>query len=352
MNKWDFCIQHPFSVLICWLGVVFLGICSLFKLDIGFYPEVSIPYATITAEFPGIPADEVEKLVTIPLENTLSAVKNIRQISSTSKRGECTIRLELSWDADMTVTGSDIRNKIDAVYPFLPESVSRPVLSLKSFADSRIMTLAVFPKPGFSLLKASTLVEKELKSRILTLDGVAQVQLMGCIEPEVQVDVNYNRLMSADSLDMHKVAEAIRKSIFRYPVGNVEEGDHRYPLRAETDIKALEDLCQIPLDADGAMALEDVASVVSGEKEQSSFFSHNGKEGIGLKIIKTGGSSLLKTCRGLRNAVKNLSGIYDDFFEIEIIEDNSKPLEQAILSLAFTIGAGIVCACIVIVLLM
>ncbi|MBQ6674108.1 MAG: efflux RND transporter permease subunit [Spirochaetia bacterium] len=352
MNKWDFCIQHPFSVLICWLGVVFLGICSLFKLDIGFYPEVSIPYATITAEFPGIPADEVEKLVTIPLENTLSAVKNIRQISSTSKRGECTIRLELSWDADMTVTGSDIRNKIDAVYPFLPESVSRPVLSLKSFADSRIMTLAVFPKPGFTLLKASTLVEKELKSRILTLDGVAQVLLMGCIEPEVQVDVNYNRIMSADSLDMHKVAEAIRKSIFRYPVGNVEEGEHRYPLRAETDIKALEDLCQIPLDADGAMALEDVASVVSGEKEQSSFFCHNGKEGIGLKIIKTGGSSLLKTCHGLRNAVKNLSGIYDDFFEIEIIEDNSKSLEQAILSLAFTIGAGIISACIVIVLLM
>ena len=85
MRKWDFCTQHPFSVLICWSGVVLLGICSLFKLDIGFYPEVSIPYATVTAELPGMPADDVEKLVTIPLENSISAVKNIRQISSTSK---------------------------------------------------------------------------------------------------------------------------------------------------------------------------------------------------------------------------------------------------------------------------
>ena len=81
MRKWDFCIQHPFSILICWLGMALLGLGSLFKLDIGFYPEVSVPYATITTEFSGMPADDVEKLVTIPLENSLSAVKNIRQIS-------------------------------------------------------------------------------------------------------------------------------------------------------------------------------------------------------------------------------------------------------------------------------
>ena len=352
MNKRDFCTQHPFSVLICWIGLALLGICSLFKLEIGFYPEVSIPYATITAEFPDMPADEVEKLVTIPLENSVSAVKNIRQISSSSKRGECLIRVEFSWDADMSATGSEIRNRIDAVYPFLPESVSRPTLSFKSFADSEVMTLAVFPKPGFSILQASSVVEKELKSRILALDGIAQVHLTGCAEPEIHIDVNYPLLMAAPSLDLDKVAAAVRKSIFRYPLGNIEEGEHSYPLRAESNIQSPEKIGQIPLDTEGAMTLKDVATVILGEKERNSFFSHDGKEGIGLKAFKTGGSSLLKTCSELRNAVDQLSIVYSNLFDLVIIEDRSKPLEHAIRSLVITIGTGILCASLVIMLLM
>ena len=351
MKKWDFCTQHPFSVLICWLGLALLGICSLCRLDISFYPEVSVPYATITAEFPGMPADEVEKLVTIPLENSISAVKNIRRISSTSKRGESTIQLEFGWKIDLSVTGSDIRNRIDAVYPFLPESVSRPVLSFKSFADSHVMTLAVFPKQGFSLLQASAVVEKELKSRILALDGVAQVHISGCSEPEIQVDVNYPILMAVPALDLNKVADSVRKSIFRYPLGNIEEGERCYSVRTETNIQSLEDLRQIPLDTEGAMMVGDVATVKLGEKERSSFFCHNRHEGIGLKVIKTGGSSLLKTCSELRKMVRQLSGVYGNLFELTIIEDYSKPLEHAILSLVTTIGIGILCACIVIVFL-
>lgn len=352
MKKCNYFIQHPFSVLICWLGVALLGLCSLGKLEVGFYPEVSIPYATIITEYPALPADEVEKLVTIPLENALSAVKNIRQIASTSKRGESIIQLEFNWDADMAVTGSDIRNKIDEVYPFLPESASRPVLSFKTFSDSLAMTLAVFPKPVLSMAQASSMVKKELKSRLLALDGVAQVQLAGCVEPEIQVNVSYPLLMAVPSLEFKQVASAIRKSLFRYPIGNVEEGERCYQVRSETDIKSLEGLKHIPLDNAGVMTVGDLAEVELREKERSSYFRCNGKEGIGIKVIKTGGSSLLGTCRELDETVKQLSLVYGPLFDIEIIEDCSTPLSQAIMSLAVTIGIGIACACIVIIIFM
>ena len=352
MRITDFCTAHPSSVLLCWLGFALLGICSLCKLEVSFYPEVSIPYAYVVTEFPGMPADEVEKLVTVPLENSISAVKNIRQISSTSKRGESIIRLEFHWDADMQVIGSDLRNKIDAVYPFLPEAVSRPMLSFKKFSDSHIMTLAVFPKSGFSMVQASSLVEKELKSRILALDGIAQVNLTGSAKPEIQVDVNYPLLMSASSLDLQKIAQAVRKSLFRCPIGSIEDGKLCYSVRAETDIKKPGDLCHIPLDIEGAITIGDIASVTLGEKTRNSSFFYDGREGIGLQIIKTGGSSLLKTCSNLRYSVDQLSHVYSNLFDIKIIEDNSKPLAQTILSLADTIGVGIICACIAIMLLL
>lgn len=352
MRKWNLYLQHPFSILLCWFGLALMGICSLSKLEVGFYPEVSVPYATITTEYPALPADEVEKLVTIPLENSISAVKNIRQISSTSKRGESIIQLEFKWDADMTVIGSDIRNKIDEVYPFLPEGASRPVISFKRLSDSLAMTLAIFPKSEFSIVQASSLVKKELKSRFLTLDGVAQVQLAGCVEPEIHVNVNYPILMAVPSLDLQQVVSAIGKSLFRYPICNVEEGGRCYQVRSETDIKSLEDLKHIPLDTEGAMTVEDLAAVELGEKERVSFFRFNGKDGIGIKVIKTGGSSLLHTCKELNKMVNQLSQVYSSLIDISIIEDNSKPLAQAVMSLAITIGIGIICACIVIMILM
>ena len=351
MKNNGFCTKHPFSVLIFWIGISLLGLCSLCKLDIGFYPEISIPYAYVTTEFSEMPADEIERLVTIPLENSISAVKNIRQISSTSKRGKSIIHLEFHWNTDMSVIGSDIRNKIDAVYPYLPEAVSRPVLSFKTLSDSQIMTLAVFPKPGLTMVQASSLVEQELKSRILALDGIAQVNITGCVESEIQIDVNYPLLMSAPALDMHKIALAVKKSFFRYPIGNIDEAEHRYSVRAETDIQRPDELCHIPLDADGAITLGDVASVILGEKDRNTCFRYNGKEGIGLQVIKTGGSSLLHTCGALQNLTDKLSSIYGNLLDITIINDNSKPLVHAVSGLIITIGIGILCACIVIMLL-
>lgn len=316
-----------------------------------FYPEISVPYVYVISEFPGMPADEVEKLVTIPLENSISAVKNIRQISSTSKRGESVIRLEFHWNADMNVIGSDLRNNIDALYPFLPESVTRPVISFKTFSDSHVMTLAVFPKNGFPIVQASSLVERELKSRILALDGIAQVNITGCARPEIQIDVNYPLLMSAHSLDIQKLVMAVRKSFFQYPIGNIEEGERCYSVKAETDLHNLEDLRHIPLDRTGAMTVGDIASVTLGEKDRNSCFRYNGNEGIGLQIIKTGGSSLIQICSELRNLAGELSSIYSNLFDISIIEDSSRPLVQAISSLTITIGAGIICACIFIIIL-
>lgn len=344
MKFFDYVCKHPFSIILFYLGLALLGLIGLLKLEISFYPEISIPYAYVVTEFDGMPADEVEQAISIPLEDAFSSVKNIKNISSTSKRGLSIIKLEFQWNANMNVVGSDIRNKIDSVYPFLPESASRPILSFKELSDSNVMTLAVFPKARGNLSSISTIVERELKSRLISLGGIAQIKLFGYSEPEIKVDLDYQLLMTLGTLDSYSIATTIAQNVFKQPVGKIEDDKTCINIRATTDIKEIEDLARIPLDSSNGLLLGDIASIAMGEKERTSSFHFNGKEGLSLQIIKTGGSGLFSTCKKIRKAVPEYQKIYSDLFDIEIIEDNSAPLSAAIKSLVVSILAGILCS--------
>lgn len=337
-------MRHSFQILLFYSGVALLGIISLFRLEISYYPEITVPYAYVVTDLSGMSADQVEELITVPLESSLSSIKNIRKITSESKRGSSIIKLEFSWNADMNVTGSDIRNRIDSVYPFLPESASHPVLSFRTLSDSKAMTLVVFPKENLSVSQISHVVEKEFKSRLMAVEGVAQVELSGCVEPEIHIDVDYPFLISSTALNLDDVADIVGRSIFRYPAGTVEEKGRQYLIKAETGIRSAEDISRIPLDSEGALTVGDIAEVSEGEKIRTSCFHYNGQEGIGIQIIKTGGSSLLHICREITLLIPHLSKLYDPLFDICIVEDTSRPLVQAVRSLVFSILLGILCA--------
>ena len=123
---------------------ILTGIISISKLEINLYPEISIPSASIITECESLPAGDIEMMVTAPLENTLSSVKGIKEITSVSKEGISSITLKFGWDTDINHTGSEIREKIDTVYPILPVKSKKPLLFFKDLAGSPLLTLAIF----------------------------------------------------------------------------------------------------------------------------------------------------------------------------------------------------------------
>jgi HAE1 family hydrophobic/amphiphilic exporter-1 len=126
-------------------GIIIFGVTSLFRINVEKLPRIVIPLANVITEYPGIPAKEVEELVTIPLENTLSSVKGVKTLQSVTKEGISSVSLRFNWDTNSDIAAAEIREKIDSLFPYLPHGIKKPVVFTGDISDEAVMTLAVFP---------------------------------------------------------------------------------------------------------------------------------------------------------------------------------------------------------------
>ncbi len=348
MNIPRLCARHPVSVLMIYAAFILTGVISISKLEINLYPEINIPVASVITDCEGLPDKDIETMITSPLENALSSVKGIKEISSVSKEGISSVTLKFGWEADINRTGAEIREKIDTVYPILPANSKKPLLIFKDLSDSPLLTIALTPSKGKSISDISGIVETELKSRILSIKGVSEVNISGISEKEIKIDVDYPSLINT-GLSLNEFSETVASSVFSFPAGKVYEGIHEYRVTAETDIKNIRDLKNIPLPGRGGLKTGDIADIYEGEKEKSSWFHADAKPCIGLEIIKSGNSGMLNVSQRLKESLDILKDLFKNDFTIQIIEDSSIPLQNSLKELLLAIAAGIISASLVLV---
>ncbi len=338
--------EHPVSVLMIHLAVLLFGAVSLLKLDIELLPDLTLPQAQIITEYGQIPATEVEQLITLPLENVLSSVQGVKEIHSTSKQGLSSISLRFAWGTEIGQATVEIREKIDSAYPYLPHEVKKPVVFSQEVANEPFMRLAVFPRPGTTFSEVSRIVQKDLKTRLLQIEGVGYLRTVGAPEPEIQVNVDGEKLYTA-GIPVSIVAESIGTAVFEYPVGRIVEQEREYLIKADTGIKSLRDLEGVPLQTgkgSAGLTLGDVASVQAGLKKRVSFFHLNGREAIGLFIYKAGGAGTYNASRNLRKNLPPLSRLFARELELVLIEDAADEIRNSISGLLVAIGVGIAAA--------
>lgn len=344
-------MKSGFTVMLTFLAAFMMGLFSLLFLKASFYPELSVPYVCIVTVLPGASPYDVEKLVTVPLESKLASVRKVRSMISSSARGISMIRLRFDWDADMEILGSEIRNKVDSAYPYLPDAASRPVPVFGEVSDSAAMVLAIFPEEGRKISDISALASEELAGRLMGIEGVAQVCFRGVLEKEILAEVDYPSLMSVENIDLEAVNEIIERCVFSYPVGAVENHRFRYEIKGKSDIKTIADLERIPLNEDNTLLLGDIADISLQDKEKTSVFRVNGRECIGVELIKGGTAGLADTCRAVRSRLPELEQLYRNIFSVEILEDRSVPLVESMKELIISLITGIACGAGVIILL-
>jgi len=343
--------QHPVSVLMVYAAVLTFGLVSFRQLPQELLPVVPMPVARVITEYRGLPAGEMEALITIPVENALSAVKGVRSISSVSMDELSAVRLEFDWSVNQNKAAVEIREKIDALYPFLPYGSSKPlVIATEDTFDRPVLTLAVIPTRGRQMQDISNIVRGELSAKLKQVPGVATVRIVGLAEPEIKIDVDGNRLTSA-GVPLQQLTRIVASSIFRAPLGRVVEGPREYMVEATTDIDTLEDIRRIPVltSGKGIVPLGQFAMIYRDVKEPTSFFHHNAAEAIGIFVEKIPGSGSLNTARNLRSALDTLRPMFSRDLEFQIIDDPTEEIEREIRNLLLAMAFG--CAAVFVILL-
>jgi hydrophobic/amphiphilic exporter-1 (mainly G- bacteria), HAE1 family len=173
----EFSVSKRVTITMLILIVMVFGFLSFTRLPLDMFPDISYPVITVTTSYTGVAPEEVERLVTVPLEGVIAGVNRVKKVSSTTSEGYSTISVEFEWGTNLDAAGQDIKDFISRIKDFLPNGVSEPLVLKFNTAQIPMMFSGVSGIDNPYKLKK--FLEDNVQQRIQRLDGVAQVLVYG-----------------------------------------------------------------------------------------------------------------------------------------------------------------------------
>ena len=269
MSIIEMSVRKPVAMSMLLLIVMAVGMFALLKLPVDFLPDIESPVLTVSTDYTGAGPEEVEVSVTRPLENVLSTVEDIDQITSTSMEGNSTVRLEFAWGTDLDLAMFNVREKIDIVRNNLPDEADAPLIF--KFSTDMIPVMGLLLAGIDDLATAYDLAENQIKKSLEQIPGVGQVDVSGGIQSEVHIELTQNRLQ-AYNLDAETIAQIVGVNDVTTAGGYVYQGSYKFGVRTDGELKNLEDFRNIVVDYrdNTPIFLKDVAEIYYGGNEDNS----------------------------------------------------------------------------------
>jgi CzcA family heavy metal efflux pump len=282
-----FSLHHRLVVVALALVAMVLGARTMMGLPIDIFPNLTRPRVTVMTECPGLSPEEVETLVTFPLETSINGATGVEAVRSSSGIGLSVIYVEFGWNTDIYLARQTVNERLATVASRMPEGV-KPELAPISSIMGQIMMIGMYSKAGQTPpVEVRTLADWVVRPRLLTIPGVAQVINMGGGRKQFQVLVDPEQL-TAFGVTLQDVEKALRESNENATGGYVEQGSMEYLVRGVGRIQSIADLEESVVKAttDRAVVLSDVAKVREGAQIKRGDSSVNGHPAVVLTIAK------------------------------------------------------------------
>lgn len=291
MKLTEIAVDRPITTIMAVMIVIAVSVVALAKLPIDLMPDVSYPALSVAINYPGASPEEIENLVTRPIEEAMSSVAGVDQMESTSSEEASLIRLRFTWGSDLETVANDVRTRLDRIRGRLPEDIEPPTLYKFDFDQRPIMGFGISSK-SMTSLELRHLAENTLKNRLERVPGVASVDVAGGLVREIQVNLLQEKL---DALDISPltILEAIRSENINLPAGEVNEGEIKLVMRTQGQFESPDELAHIVVATREGVPiyLRDVADVVDGHEEIRTIERINGRPGVTMSLMKQSGSN-------------------------------------------------------------
>ena len=280
MNK---IIKRPVLVLVIVTIIMVLGVISFMGLPLDLLPDMTFPMLLVTTSYEGAGPHEVESMVTRPLEETAATLDNLQSVSSTSAQGSSMVMVAFDWGTDMDVASMELREHIDRVRGMLPDDAGDPVVFQLDPDMMPIMQMGI--SGDMDLDELTTLAEDNLVDRLERLDGVATVDVLGGLSPEVQVEVQPRRMLSW-GVSLPEVQGALAGENINLPGGRIEDYGHLYDARITGEYESLEEMSEVVVGYNeaGSVKLSQVADIYEGYAEERQVSRLDGDTTVMLSI--------------------------------------------------------------------
>lgn len=295
--------RRPVAILMVVMAICVFGWVSYQRLSLNLMPDISYPTLTVRTEYPGTAPEEVEMLLSRPLEQEVGIVPHLVNMSSISKAGQSDIILEFEWDTDMNAISQDVREKVDRV--FLPQGAEKPLLLRYDPSLDPIMRIG-FHGPQ-TLYELRYLAEQEIKRELEALSGVAAVKIKGGLEEEIHVELN-ERQIAIMGLDIAQINSRLAQNNVNLPGGNLREGQVEYLIRTLNEFRTVEEIGDLVVarQANADVYLRDIARVYRSHKDREIITRVNGGESVEIEIYKEADANIVAVAERVRGVLYGL----------------------------------------------
>lgn len=307
-------IQRPIGVLMFFAALVVVGILGYSRLPVDLLPSIRYPRLTVFTTYDDVPAEDLERLVTRPLEEVVTALSGVREVVSRTREGISTITVEYEWGTQMDFANLNLREAIDRVAfrDDFPEAAERPLI-LRWDPTSRPISVLVLRGQG--RLEALTEFAREVaKPALEQVTGLSQAEVVGGADREILVRPDPRR-MASYGISMEQLRAALARSNISFPGGKVKQGPRRLSLRIDGEYRDLEEIAATDIvRRDGqAIRVGDVAEVLDTTKEPEGITLLGEDTVVSLLLYKEPDANTLQVSSRVDESLGNLQTQYPDF---------------------------------------
>jgi hydrophobe/amphiphile efflux-1 (HAE1) family protein len=332
MSIYSTAVKRPISTLVIFIAVLVMGAFSLRYLPIDLYPEIDPPFISVFTIYPGASAADIETNVTRPLEDNLSIVTNLKDMTSQSRDNISAITLEFEYETNLDEASNEIRDAIGRIQRFLPEGIEQPTVFKFSSAMIPVMMLSATADESYPAL--AKILDERLVNPLNRIEGVGAVGIFGGPEREIQVNVD-PRKMEAYNLTVEQLGGILAAENINLPSGNVKLGMIDYPLRFTGEFQSSDRISNIVIGNfnGNPVFVKDVAEVKDTLREMTIEERINGELGLRMMVQKQSGANTVLIANEVHEMLEEIKQTLPPDVTVDVVFDTSEFIESAVSNL-------------------
>jgi multidrug efflux pump len=350
MNISNTFIQRPVLSTVLGCLILLLGFQGLFSLSVRQYPEVEETVVTINTVYPGANAELIQGFITAPIAAAVSTTENIDYVTSQSRASSSTVTVQMELGADPDIALTEVMSKVQQVRGQLPSQSEDPIITKGTGQQFAIMYLAV-QNPNMTAEQLTEYLERVVRPRMSTIEGVAEIQILGAANYAMRVWIDPIRL-AARGVTASEVTQAINASNFLSAPGRTENEYVAQAITLQSTLQTPEAFGQLPIasDGDNVVRLTDVAEVELAAESTDTIVNFNGEPGIFIGIFPTPSANPLDTADAVLAELPAISDTLPDGMSIEMVYNATETISSSIEEVFKTIAEAVVIVIVVILL--
>ncbi|MBI3230173.1 MAG: efflux RND transporter permease subunit, partial [Burkholderiales bacterium] len=324
-------INNPVFATMVMVAIMVLGLFSYNRLGVEAMPNVDIPFATVFINYPGASPEQVENDLTKPVEDIVNTVAGVKKIRSNSWEGRAGIFIEFTLSTNMDRAVQELRDKVALVRPTFPKDAKDPQITRADGENSSFIGNLSLTSETRSLRDLSNLAEQLVSKRLQNVAGIGEVRMNGVTTRQVSINLRPDQL-AALGVGVDEVMRAISIYNQNMPAGNLANGSREQLVRIEGRIKDVRSFGKIIVArrANGPILLEQVATIVDGEREESSISRINGKPAINFDLSKSQDANITEVGHGIEKAIKDMAKELPTDVKLNIMNLRSQEVQKQV----------------------